>query len=107
MGEGRCEEVLSRTQNELGGKGTDFLAASAPSPGFLPWYPVPRVVYAQSACWPAVLWEGPCAASEPGRQETSPQAQRDSESGEECNTEDGRVTFCQDPPWPAWSRHNS
>lgn len=50
MGEGRCEEVLSRTQNELGGKGTDFLAASAPSPGFLPWYPVPRVVYAQSAC---------------------------------------------------------
>lgn len=31
--EGRCEEAVSRAQNDLGGKGTDFLAASAPVPG--------------------------------------------------------------------------
>lgn len=33
--EGRCEEAVSRAQNDLGRKGTDFLAASAPVPALV------------------------------------------------------------------------
>ena len=55
--EGRCEEAVSRAQNDLGGKGTDFLAASAPVPGSCPsilsqeWPPprLPGVPWAASA----------------------------------------------------------
>lgn len=73
---------MSRAQNDLGGKGTDFLAASAPVPGSCPGilsqeWPPPRL---PSVPWAASALSRDLKFSELGGQETSPQALRNSES---------------------------